>query len=221
MRRDAIEEARRAAYLAQRAQEEEEEDDEEKEDSKEEKNGKEGLIGFEVLKQNRCIFISEPVTPKLTQRVLTQLLWLDDQTVAPVKVFINTPGGSADDGFAIFDAIRMVHSPVTTICIGLNASAGTLILLGAPRERRFALPNARIMIHQPSGGGRGTARDIEITAEEILKLRARANELIAEETGQPLSKVEVDTDRDYWLSAKEAASYGLVSRIIASLREIE
>jgi ATP-dependent Clp protease protease subunit len=117
--------------------------------------------------------------------------------------------------------IRFIKAPVFNICVGLNASAGTLILLGAPKERRLALPNARIMIHQPSGGGRGRASDIEITAEEILKLRQRANEIIAAETGRSVELVEKDTDRDYWLSATRAKEYGLVSRIIRSLREIQ
>jgi ATP-dependent Clp protease protease subunit len=110
---------------------------------------------------------------------------------------------------------------VLNICVGLNASAGSLILLAVPKERRLALPNARIMIHQPSGGGRGRVTDIEITADEILKLRARANELIARETGNPLEKVERDTDRDCWLSAEESKTYGLVSRVVRSLRDIQ
>ncbi len=179
-----------------------------------------GRIIYDLLKKERMILISENVSPKLTERITSQLLWLDAQSQDPIKIFINTPGGSADDGFAIFDMIRFVRSPVVNICVGLNASAGTIILLAVPRERRLALPNARIMIHQPSGGAQGRASDIEITAEEILKLRDRANQLIAKECNRPLQKVEDDTNRDKWLSPEEALDYGLISRIIGSVKEI-
>jgi ATP-dependent Clp protease protease subunit len=189
-------------------------------EKKDEPGARESVVQLDLLKQERTLVISEPISPKLTQRLLGQLLWLDSQSEKPIKLFINTPGGSADDGFAIYDILKFIKAPVFNICIGLNASAGTILLLGTPRERRFALPNARIMIHQPSGGGRGRVTDIEITAEEILKLRHRANELIAAETGNKLEKVERDTDRDCWLSADEAKSYGLVSKVIRSLREI-
>ncbi|MBI4600987.1 MAG: ATP-dependent Clp protease proteolytic subunit [Planctomycetes bacterium] len=196
-------------------------DEDDEEENREDRNSKESVITLDLLRQERTVVISEVVTPKLTQRVLSQLLWLDAQGEKPIKLFINTPGGSADDGFAIYDLMRFVKAPILSVCVGLNASAGTIILLGSPRERRLALPNARIMIHQPSGGGRGRVTDIEITADEILKLRLRANELIARETGQPLDRVEKDTDRDYWMSAEEAKAYGLVSRVIRSLRDIQ
>ncbi len=179
-----------------------------------------GKIALDILKKERTILISEEVSPRLTERVLTQLLWLDSQSQDPIRLYINTPGGSADDGFAIYDAIRFVRAPVVNICLGLNASAGTIILLGTPRERRLALPNARIMIHQPSGGARGRASDIEITAEELLKLRNRANELIAKECGRSLAQVEQDTNRDHWLSPEEAQDYGLISRIVRTLKDI-
>ncbi len=178
-----------------------------------------GRIAFDLLRKERTILISEEVSPRLTERILTQLLWLDSQSQEPIRVFINTPGGSADDGFAIFDMIRFIRSPVINICVGLNASAGTIILLAAPKERRLALPNARIMIHQPSGGARGRATDIEITADELLKLRDRANEIIAQECGRTKEQVEEDTNRDHWLSPEEAKAYGLVSRIITSCKE--
>jgi ATP-dependent Clp protease protease subunit len=194
--------------------------DEDVEEKEEEKNEKESQVVLDLLRKERSIIISEVVTPKLTQRLISQLLWLDSQGEDPIKLYINTPGGSADDGFALFDMIRFVRAPVYTVCVGINASAGTLILLGAPRERRLALPNARLMIHQPSGGGRGRASDIEITANEILKLRRRANEIMAAETGKSVEQVEKDTDRDYWLSAEEAKQYGLISRIITKLREV-
>jgi ATP-dependent Clp protease protease subunit len=179
-----------------------------------------GRIAYDLLKKERTVLISEEVSPKLTERVMGQLLWLDAQSHEPIRIFINTPGGSADDGFGIFDLIRFIRSPVTNICVGLNASAGTIILLGVPKERRLALPNARIMIHQPSGGARGRATDIEISADEILKLRQRANELIAEECGRKLEQVEQDTDRDRWMSPEEARDYGLISRIISTVKDI-
>ena len=117
--------------------------------------------------------------------------------------------------------IRFIRAPVLNICVGLNASAGTIILLAVPNERRLSLPNSRIMIHQPSGGARGTSSDVEITAEEILKLRHRANELISRESGRPIEQVEKDTDRDKWLSPEEALDYGLISKIIGSKQEIQ
>lgn len=195
-------------------------DDEEGEDEKEQKAPKTPAVAMDLLKKERTVIISEEVSPKLTQRVMSSLLWLDSQSDDPIKLYINTPGGSADDGFAIFDLIRFVKAPVYNISFGLNASAGTIILLGAPKERRLALPNARIMIHQPSGGSRGRSSDIEITAEEILKLRHRANEVFAEECGRTVKQVEKDTDRDYWMSPEEAIEYGLVGRIITNLDDI-
>lgn len=195
-------------------------DDEEEDDEEKPQRGGLAALAVDLLRKGRSIIISEPVTPKLTQRVLASLLWLDTYSHDPIKVFINTPGGSADDGFAIYDIIRFVKSPVYNITLGLNASAGILLLLSVPKDRRLALPSTRLMMHQPSGGGRGTASDIEITASEIMKLREKANVLISEQTGQPLEKVETDTDRDFWLSAQEALEYGLVGRIVESVDSI-
>lgn len=199
-------------------EEPEEEPDEEEEETVE--YPRESQVVLDLLRRDRSIIVSETITPKLTRRFVAQMLWLNSRSQDPIKIYINTPGGSADDGFALFDTIRFVTAPVTTICIGLSASAGTLVMLAAPKERRLALPNARIMIHQPSGGARGRATDVEISAEEILKLRDRANRLIAEETGRDVRQVEKDTDKDYWLSAEEAKKYGIVSRIVRSVREI-
>lgn len=174
----------------------------------------------EMLEKHRTIFISEEVSPKLTRRIVPSLLWLDAQSDDPIRLFINTPGGSADDGFAIHDTIRFIRSPVFCITNGLNASAGTVILLSSPKENRFALPNSRIMIHQPSSGVRGKASDIEVTAEEIMKLRHRCNLLIAEETGRGVEQVEQDTNRDCWMSPTEALEYGLIGKILTSLNEL-
>ena len=201
-----------------RVPEEPEEPDEGQEESK--KPMRLGRIGYDLLRKERMVLISEEVTPRLSERVISQLLWLDTQSQESIRLFINTPGGSADDGFAIFDMIRFIRSPVVCISVGLNASAGTIILLGAPRERRLALPNARLMIHQPSGGARGRATDIEITADELLKLHKRAVDLIALECGRSPAQVEEDTSRDHWLSPEEARDYGLISRIISSVKDI-
>ena len=135
-------------------------------------------------------------------------------------MFIDSPGGDADAGYAIFDMLRFVNPPVVTIGMGLVASAAAIVLLAAPRERRIGLPNSHYLIHQPLSGIRGVATEIEIHARELEKLRAKINQMIAEETGQSLDKVERDTDRDYWLSAEEAQEYGLVSRIIAHRSEL-
>ncbi len=173
------------------------------------------------LLEDRTIIISQEIDSKLTNKIITQLLVMNKKDPEkPIKIFINSPGGSADDGFAIFDVIRFIKAPVKIISTGLTASAATLIMLAAEKGNRMALPNARIMIHQPTAGVRGTVSDIQITAEEIIKLRERANKIIAEETGQPLEKVQLDTDRDFWLSPEEAKDYGIIGKIVKSLDEI-
>lgn len=201
--------------------EEPEEPEEENEGAERPEPGPAARIGFDLLKDSRTILICEDVSFRLTRKIVSQLLWLDAISQDPIKLYINTPGGSADDGFAIHDMIRYVQSPVYAICTGLTASAGTIILLGAPKKRRLTLPNTRIMIHQPAGGARGRASDIEITAREIAKLRARANALIAQECGKTVEQVEQDTNRDYWMSPEEACEYGLCSRVITTAKEIE
>lgn len=193
-------------------------DDDEKE--QEEKDGGE-FLGRSLMK-GRTILISDPIDHKLTSRVIAQLLHLDAaDPKKPIKIFINSPGGSADDGFAIYDMIRFVRPRVRIISAGLSASAATVIMLGAKKEDRLAMPNARIMIHQPSMQSFGPAEDLRRTAEQILKLRQRINELYAQETGQSLDKVTDDTDRDFWMTAQEAVDYGLVSKVITSYDELE
>lgn len=171
----------------------------------------------------RTVLISDPIDASLTKRVIAQLLWMDsDNAEKPIKVLINSPGGSADDGFAIYDALRFIHSPVWTIAIGISASAATLVMLGAPKGNRLVLPNARIMIHQPSlprfGAG---AEDMRRWAEQALGMRDRINRLYSRETGKALQRVAADTDRDYWMSAEEAVDYGLVDRVIESLDDLQ
>ena len=177
-------------------------------------------VNFDLLKHRRVVVISEEVSNRLSRRIIPQLLWLDTQSHEPITVLINTPGGTADDGFAIHDMLRFVESPVYAVCVGLTASAGAIILLAAPKEHRLALPNSRIMIHQPAGGARGRTRDIEITAREIARLRSRANALIAKECGKSIEQVEADTNRDKWMTPEEAMEYGLVSKIVTSWKEV-
>jgi ATP-dependent Clp protease protease subunit len=169
------------------------------------------------LLESRSIIIGQEIDAESTQRTISQLLLLEAADPAKdIKIFINSPGGSADGGFAIFDTIHFIKSPVKTIATGLVASAATLVLLGAKKEHRFGFPHSRILIHQPSTQFHGSAADIDITAQEILKLRDKANQLIASETGQTVQKVAGDTNRDYWMGPEEAKKYGLIHKIIRS-----
>lgn len=173
------------------------------------------------LLKTRSIFVSDVVTKKMADKFMKQLLILSEESDAPIDVYIDSPGGDADVGFGIFDMIRFIPNKVRTISVGLTASAGTIILLAAKKGDRYSLPNSRILIHQPSSGIRGSATDISIQAEEILKLKERGNQLIAEETGTPLEKVRKDTERDYWLSPEEAKVYGLVDHVITNRKELK
>ncbi|MHC4471649.1 MAG: ClpP family protease [Planctomycetota bacterium] len=183
------------------------------------KGGGEKLL--DRLMKTRTILISEPVTSELSQKILPRLLLLEaEDPEAPVKVLINSPGGAVDDGFAIYDMMRFIKCPVTSICIGLAASAATIILLGGDPGRRFALPNTRLLLHQPSQAMRGVASDIEISANEILRIRERINVLLAKETGQDSDRILKDLNRDYWLSADQAVEYGLISKVIERADEV-
>ncbi len=174
------------------------------------------------LMDARTILISDPIDHKLTAHVTAQLLFLDHQAPEkPIKIFINSPGGSAYDGFAIYDMIRFIRPRVKIISAGLSASAATVIMLAADKEDRLALPNSRIMIHQPSMRFQGVAEDVRRTAEEVLKIKQKINKIYARETGQPLEKVQEDTDRDYWMSPDEAVAYGLISRVVNGFDEID
>ena len=175
---------------------------------------------FQRMLKSRTIMLSGEINKLLAERVIRQLILLEEESDEPVRVFIDSPGGDADAGFAIFDMMRFVKPPVVTIGMGLVASAGAIILLAAPKERRLGLPNSHYLIHQPMSGMRGVATEIEIHARELDRLRRRINKLIAEETGQPLEKVEKDTDRDYWMGAEEAQGYGLIARIISRREEL-
>jgi len=175
---------------------------------------------FQRLLRTRNIILSGEVDKALAEKVVRQLLLLEEDSDEPIRVFIDSPGGDADAGFAIFDMIRFVKPDVYTIGMGLVASAGALILLASPAERRLGLPNSHYLIHQPLSGIRGVATEIEIHARELEKLRVKINNLIADETGQKLDKVEKDTDRDFWMSADEAKEYGLLSSVITNRSEL-
>lgn len=177
---------------------------------------------YDRLLRQRTILLCEPVMPESAQRIVAQLLYLDARDAkAPIQLFINTPGGSISDGFSIFDTIRFIRAPVRTICTGLSASMGTILML-SPREKkdRLTMPNTRFMIHQPSSAYRGAAADIEIGAKQILLLRDRLVEIYVKETGQKAERILADLNRDYWMSAEEAVDYGLCSRIVSSHAEL-
>ena len=170
--------------------------------------------------KTRQILLSGEVNKALAEKIIRQLLILEADSEEPIYIFIDSPGGDVDAGYAIFDMIRFVKAPVYCIGMGLVASAGALILLAADKSRRLGLPNSHYLIHQPLSGIKGVATEIEIHAREIEKARAKINALIAEETGKELAQVEKDTDRDYWMSATEALDYGLIRKVISSRNEL-
>ncbi len=168
------------------------------------------------LGQERIIFLGQEVNDSIANRIVALLLYLDsDDPNKPIYLYINSPGGSVTAGMAIYDTMQYIKSEVITICVGLAASMGSFLLAAGTPGKRLALPHARIMIHQPMGGtGRRQATDIEIEANEILRIRAQLNQLLANQCGQTLEKIEKDTDRDYFMSAEEAKEYGLIDKVI-------
>lgn len=170
---------------------------------------------YSRLLKERIIFLTGEVNDATADLLVAQLLFLEGEDPnKDIQIYINSPGGSVSAGFAIFDTMNYIKCDVSTICVGLAASMGAFLLAAGTKGKRFALPNADIMIHQPLGGAQGQASDIKIHAEKILEVRNRINKILSEETDQPLEKVERDTDRDYYLSAAEAAEYGLIDRVI-------
>ena len=169
----------------------------------------------EKLMKSRIIMITDVITKRLAQRTIGQLLILEQEDPEKeIKVFINSPGGDADAGFAIYDMMKFIKPKIKNVCAGVAASAAVIILLGTCKENRVSLPNSRILIHPPSTGVHGTASDIQIEASEILKCREKINRMISDETNREFEKVENDTKRNYWMSAEEAVEYGLISKII-------
>ncbi|MEI6547349.1 MAG: ATP-dependent Clp endopeptidase proteolytic subunit ClpP [Burkholderiales bacterium] len=175
---------------------------------------------YSRLLRERVIFLVGPVMDQTANLVVAQLLFLESENPdKDISLYINSPGGSVSAGLAMFDTMRFVKPDVSTLCMGIAASMGAFLLAAGAKGKRYSLPNSRIMIHQPSGGAQGQASDIEIQAKEILYLRERLNRLMAEATGQPIERIARDTDRDNFLSAEDAVSYGLIDRTIASRAE--
>lgn len=189
----------------------------EKEAPKEE--GIREMLAEKFLK-TRTILIFGEINQRTAQTVTEQLLLLSTMSDEDIKIIINSPGGHVESGYTIFDMIRFVKPNVKVIGTGWVASAAALIYLAAPTDRRFSLPNTRFLIHQPMGAISGSAKDLAIEAEEIVKMRKKLNEIISEQTGQPIDKVERDTDRNYWMSADEAIKYGVVGKIVESSEEV-
>ena len=172
---------------------------------------------FSRLLKDRIIFLGEEVTEASASLTVAQLLFLESEDPnRDINLYINSPGGSVTAGMAIYDTMRYIKCDVSTICIGMAASMGAFLLAGGTKGKRFILPNAEVMIHQPSGGARGQATDIKIVADNILRTKRKLNEILAANTGKPIEVIEVDTERDNYMSAEEARDYGLVDSILAN-----
>ncbi len=170
---------------------------------------------YSRLLKDRIIFLGEEVNATTGSLVVAQLLFLESEDPSKdIHLYINSPGGEVTSGMAIYDTMQYIKCDVSTICIGMAASMGAFLLAGGAKGKRFALPNAEVMIHQPSGGAKGQATEIQIAAENILKTKKKLNELLAQNTGKPYEQVAADTERDHWLSAQEALDYGLIDSII-------
>ncbi len=170
---------------------------------------------YSRLLQERIVFLTGPVTDTSANLVIAQMLFLASKDPKKdIQLYINTPGGSVTAGLAIYDTMQYVKCPVATICFGLAGSMGAVLLAAGEKGKRFALPNSEVLLHQVAGGVQGQAIEIEITAKQIIKIKNKLNEILAKHTGNPLSQIEKDTDRDFYLSAKEAKEYGLIDRVI-------
>ncbi len=177
---------------------------------------------YSRLLKDRIVFLGTPVDDDVANVIIAQLLFLESEDPdKDINLYINSPGGVVTAGMAIYDTMQYVKPQVSTICLGQAASMGAFLLSGGAAGKRFALPNARIMIHQPSGGSQGQATDIEIQAKEMLRVKKRLNEIMAKNCKQPLERIERDTERDYFMSAIEAKEYGLVDEVISSKKALE
>jgi ATP-dependent Clp protease protease subunit len=174
----------------------------------------------EKLFKSRSISIFGQIDEKMARSVTEQLLALSADSDEPVTIYVSSPGGHVESGDVIYDMIKFIKPTVRVVGTGWVASAATNIYLAAKKENRFSLPNTRYLVHQPSGGSQGSATDIQIQMDEIVKTKARINKIISDETGRPLEQVEKDTDRDYWMSVEEAIDYGIVSKVIKSVTEL-
>ena len=193
----------------------------EEENDEKESNAKssEALLG--KLLETRQILLSGEVNKALAEKIVNQLLILEAASDDPIYIYIDSPGGDVDSGYAIFDMIRFVNAPVVTVGMGLVASAGALIFLASPKENRIALPNSHYLIHQPLSGMKGVATDIEIHAQELEKAKEKINILISEETGKDLEQIKKDTERDYWMNAQEADECGLAGKIVSKRADLK
>ena len=170
---------------------------------------------YSRLLRERVIFLVGPVNDQTANLVVAQLLFLESENPdKDISLYINSPGGSVSAGLSIYDTMQFIKPDVSTLCMGIAASMGAFLLAAGAKGKRFALPNSRVMIHQPSGGAQGQATDIEIHAREILKTREQLNRILAERTGQSLEKIQADTERDYFMSAPDAQAYGLIDRVL-------
>jgi len=177
---------------------------------------------YSRLLKDRIVFLGTPIDDDVANVVIAQLLFLESEDPdKDISLYVNSPGGSVTSGFAIYDTMQYVKPQVSTICLGQAASMGAFLLAGGAPGKRFAVPNARIMIHQPLGGFQGQATDIEIQAKEILRIKARLNEILARHTKQPIERIEKDTDRDYFMGAGEAKEYGIIDDVIVHKKAAE
>ena len=179
------------------------------------RNGERSSDIYSRLLKERIIFLDSQVTDESASVIVAQLLFLESEDMTKdISLYINSPGGSVTAGMAIYDTMQYIKCDVSTICIGMAASMGAFLLSGGAKGKRFALPNAEIMIHQPSGGAQGQATDIKIVADRIIETRKKLNEILAANTGQPLSTIEVDTERDHYMTAEEAKEFGLFDAVL-------
>ena len=176
---------------------------------------------YSRLLKDRIVFVGTPIDDTISNLIIAQILFLQmEEPNKDINIYINTPGGSVTAGLAIYDTIQFVKCDVSTYCVGQAASMGALLLAAGTKGKRFSLPHARVMIHQPWGGAQGSASDINIHAQEILKLKDELNQIFVKHTGQPLERIEKDSDRDFFMSAAEAKNYGIVDQVIESKEEI-
>ena len=170
---------------------------------------------YSLLLRNRIVFIGTPISDQVANVTVAQLLYLSNEDPeAPIQMYINSPGGAVYAGLAIYDTMQMISNPISTVAVGVTASFGTVLLTAGTKGQRYTLPHATVHMHQPLGGAQGQASDIEIQAREILRLKARLNEILAFHTGQTIEQIESDTERDYWMDSKQAVEYGLVDQVL-------
>ncbi|HLE16355.1 MAG TPA: ATP-dependent Clp protease proteolytic subunit [Anaerolineales bacterium] len=176
---------------------------------------------YSLLLRNRLVFLGTPINDQVANLIVAQLLFLNQEDrEAPINMYINSPGGQVYAGLAIYDAMQMISNPISTVAVGVTASFGTVLLAAGTKGQRYALPHATIHLHQPLGGAQGQVTDIEIQAKEFLRLRGNLNEILVQHTGQPVEVIERDTERDFWMDARNAVDYGIVDQVLdAQIKE--